>query len=78
LKCEGAKVPVIVLNRQQALEELWLKKFSTGFTGGQKIRITQTDRFVGITREQSTFGCSLWDGEGRTFPMARLQNLGVA
>ncbi len=53
---EGAKVPVTVLNRGQALDQLWLKKFSTGFTGGQKIRITETDRFVGITREQCTYG----------------------
>ena len=60
LKCEDAKVLVIVLNRRQALEQLWLRKFSTGFTGGQKIRITQTDRFVGITREQCTYGCNLW------------------
>lgn len=60
LKCEDAKVLVIVLNRRQGLEQLWLRKFSTGFTGGQKIRITQTDRFVGITREQCTYGCNLW------------------
>lgn len=74
LKCEDAKVPVIVLNRRQALEQLWLKKFSTGFTGGQKIRITKTDRFVGMTREQSTFGSSLWDDKTWRFPMPKILN----
>ncbi|CAK9018179.1 unnamed protein product [Durusdinium trenchii] len=57
---KDAKVPVVVLSRNQALRERWLRKFTTGFTGGRKIRITQTDRFVGLTREQSTFGSSLW------------------
>lgn len=71
---EEAKVQVVVLNRSQALEKLWLRKFSTGFTGGQKIRITQTDRFVGITRQQSTYGnfwpSSQWK-ERRTFHVDR-------
>ncbi|CAJ1351245.1 unnamed protein product [Effrenium voratum] len=57
---EDARVPVKVLNRSQALNKHWLKKFSTGFTGGRKIRITGSDHFVGVTREQSTFGSSLW------------------
>ena len=57
---EDARVPVKVLNRNQALNELWLKKFNTGFTGGRKIRIRGSDQFVGVTREQSTFGSSLW------------------
>ena len=57
---EDARVPVKVLNRNQALNEFWLKKFATGFTGGRKIRIAGSDQFVGVTREQSTFGSSLW------------------
>lgn len=65
LKCEDAKVPVLVLNRRQALERSWLKKFNTGFTGGQKIRITRTDRFVGISRLQSTFARCLWETDDR-------------
>ena len=57
---DDAKVPVIVLDRSQALRQGWSRKFNTGFTGGQKIRIRQTNEFVGLTREQSTFGHSLW------------------
>ncbi|CAK9073168.1 ATP-dependent RNA helicase DOB1 (mRNA transport regulator MTR4) [Durusdinium trenchii] len=60
LFAEDAKVPVKVLNRSQALSEHWLRKFSTGFTGGRKIRIRGSDLFVGATREQCTFGNNLW------------------
>ena len=60
LFAEDAKVPVKVLNRSQALSEHWLRKFSTGFTRGRKIRIRGSDLFVGATREQCTFGNNLW------------------
>ena len=63
LLVEDAKAPVVVLNTSQALNGRWLSKFTTGFTGGRKIRITQTDLFVGLTREQSTFGSHLWSTE---------------
>ena len=63
LFAEDAKVPVKVLNRRQALSEHWLRKFSTGFTGGRKIRIRGSDLFVGATREQCTFGNNLWAGD---------------
>ena len=63
LLVEDAKAPVVVLNTSQALSGRWLSKFTTGFTGGRKIRITQTDLFVGLTREQSTFGSHLWSTE---------------
>eukprot|EP00933_Yihiella_yeosuensis_P037915 TRINITY_DN31915_c0_g1_i1.p1 TRINITY_DN31915_c0_g1~~TRINITY_DN31915_c0_g1_i1.p1 ORF type:complete len:347 (+),score=59.59 TRINITY_DN31915_c0_g1_i1:28-1041(+) len=61
LSGEQVKVPVVVVDRTRAHEREWLKKFQTGFTGGRRIRISYTSFYIGTTREQSTYGKSLWD-----------------
>ena len=54
------KVPVVVVDKSRAVKQHWLKKFTTGFTGGRKIRVTHTGEYIGMSREQSTHGHCLW------------------
>ena len=53
-------VPVVVVDKSRAVKRHWLSKFTTGFTGGRKIRVTHTGEYIGMSREQSTYGQSLW------------------
>ena len=53
-------VPVVVVDKSRAVKRHWLSKFTTGFTGGRKIRVTHTGDYIGMSREQSTYGQSLW------------------
>lgn len=65
----AAQIPVKAVNRARALERQWLEKFSTGFTGGRHIRISNTDKYVGLTREQSTYWSGAWPRLAHQVPL---------
>ena len=54
-------IPVIVVDKSRAVSRQWLTKFTTGFTGGRKIRVTRTSEYIGMSRQQSTHGRPLWE-----------------
>lgn len=57
---DSVQIPVRAVGRARALERGWLDKFTTGFTGGRHIRISNTNKYVGLKREQSTYWSGVW------------------